>query len=213
MTQFGREHDHDRRGGHRGMRDPRVRHRFGAFGDNFPLAFGRGFGGRARGFRGARTPRGNVRAAALLLLAERPRNGYQLMQEIAQRSKGVWQPSPGSIYPALQQLEDEGLVRAEDVDGQRLLTLSDAGMTYTEEHRTEFGTPWEEASGAVGDDIHELLSLMRQASVALLQVAHAGSPGQVANAAQLMKETRQNLYRILAEEDVGTGVDSKTAEH
>ena len=71
------------------------------------------------GRRGPRVRRGDVRAAALALLAEEPRNGYQLIQEIAERSGGVWQPSPGSVYPALQQLEDEGLIQAETPEGGR----------------------------------------------------------------------------------------------
>ena len=153
------------------------------------------------GARGRRIPRGNVRAATLLLLAEQPRNGYQIMQEIAERSKGVWRPSPGSVYPALQQLEDEGMVRAQETEGQRLFTLTAAGTAYTEEHRAEFGSPWADVSGAVGDDVHELLSLLRQTAGALIQVAHAGNPGQVAKAAQLLKETKRNLYRILAEDE------------
>jgi DNA-binding PadR family transcriptional regulator len=155
-----------------------------------------------RGVRGGRIPRGNVRAATLLLLGEQPRNGYQIMQEITERSKGVWRPSPGSVYPALQQLEDEGMVRSQETEGQRLYTLTEAGKAYTDGHRAELGSPWEDVSGAVGDDVHELLSLMRQTHGAVIQVAHAGTPAQVAKAAQLMKETRRNLYRLLAEDDV-----------
>src|SRR5215210_86537 len=69
--------------------------------------------------RGPRARRGDVRAALLVLLAEEPRNGYQLMQEIEERSDGVWRPSPGSVYPALQQLEDEGLVRVAPGEGRK----------------------------------------------------------------------------------------------
>src|SRR4051812_18292331 len=86
-----------------------------------PGPFGPGFGpgpGHHRGprGRGRRARRGDIRAAALLLLSDEPRNGYQLMQEIEERSGGIWRPSPGSVYPALAQLEDEGLVRAIDAD-------------------------------------------------------------------------------------------------
>src|SRR5271168_4899269 len=83
---------------------------------------GRGFGfggGPGRG-RGRRARRGDIRMAALLLLAEEPRNGYQIMQEVQERSGGVWSPSPGSVYPALQQLEDEGLIRTQEDDGRKL---------------------------------------------------------------------------------------------
>src|ERR671936_914408 len=97
----------------------RGRHRHGPpFGRGGP--FGAFFFGGPGGFRrGPRARRGDVRAAALLLLAEEPRNGYQLMQEIEERSGGVWRPSPGSVYPALSQLEDEGLVQGEERDGRR----------------------------------------------------------------------------------------------
>ena len=86
-----------------------------------------GFGpGGPRG-RGRKARRGDIRTAALLLLAEEPRNGYQIMQEVEERSDGVWRPSPGSVYPALQQLEDEGLIRSEESDGRKLFALTDAG--------------------------------------------------------------------------------------
>src|SRR5213079_3522103 len=86
----------------------------------------RGFGGGRR----RRMRRGDVRAAVLVLLAEEPRNGYGLMQEIERRSDGVWRPSPGSVYPALQQLEDEGLVRSTESDGRRVFELTEAGRAH-----------------------------------------------------------------------------------
>src|SRR5215212_9377682 len=95
-------------------------------------------GGRGRGdagpwgfpgHRGPRARRGDVRAALLVLLAEEPRNGYQLMQEIEHRSDGTWRPSPGSVYPALQQLEDERLVVTAEHDGNRVFEITDAGRT------------------------------------------------------------------------------------
>lgn len=199
MEQLPADRDHGPRAK---RRVGRQRGRFDPFADDRGVPpFPAGFGARMRGLRGRRVPRGNVRAATLLLLEEQPRNGYQVMQEIAERSKGVWRPSPGSVYPALQQLEDEGLVRFQETDGQRLFTLTDAGATFTDEHRAEFGSPWEEVSGAVGDDIHELLALLRQTAIAATQVSRAGSALQVRRAIQLMKETRRNLYRILAEDD------------
>jgi DNA-binding PadR family transcriptional regulator len=184
----------------------RHRGRFGRFG---PEGFARDFrGGWGRGMRGplgmGRAPRGNVRAAILLLLEEQPRNGYQVMQEIATRSNGVWQPSPGSVYPALQQLEDEALVAVQEAEGQKLYRLTDAGLAYVEAHRAEYGLPWDAASGAVGSEIHDLVSLMRQSAAALFQVVRAGDRAQVAKAAQLMQETRRGLYRILAEDGTDT---------
>ena len=103
------------------------------FGGGGPM-WGRGGpfgGGRGRG----RKRRGDVRAALLLLLAEEARNGYQLMQTIEERSGGRWRPSPGSVYPALAQLEDEGLVRAVERDGTKLfeLAIPDTTSTYVPE--------------------------------------------------------------------------------
>src|SRR5689334_106535 len=109
----------------------RGRHRHGPPFGRGEFPFGPFFGGH-RG-RGPRARRGDVRAAALILLAEEPRNGYQLMQEIEQRSGGVWRPSPGAVYPALAQLEDEALVRVEERDGRRTYVLTDEGRAYVAE--------------------------------------------------------------------------------
>ncbi|HXH98155.1 MAG TPA: helix-turn-helix transcriptional regulator, partial [Gaiellaceae bacterium] len=172
--------------------------------------FGRGgfpfapffFAGGPGGFRrGLRARRGDVRAAALLLLAEEPRNGYQLMQEIEARSNGVWRPSPGSVYPALSQLEDEGLVRAEEGDGRRTFTLTDAGRAYVEEHRDELGAPWDEMSGAVDDDVAGLATEVRQVLMAVGQIGHVGNPRQIATASKILTDARRALYGILAEDE------------
>ena len=94
---------------------------------------------RTRG-RGRKARRGDIRTAALLLLAEEPRNGYQIMQEVEERSGGVWSPSPGSVYPALAQLEDEGLIRSEEIDGRKLFALTDAGRGLAERAERQAGS-------------------------------------------------------------------------
>ena len=111
-----------------------------------------------------RARRGDVRAAALLLLAEAPANGYQLMQEIESRSGGAWRPSPGSMYPALARLERERLVRVEEQAGRRTLALSDAGRVYVEERRDALGSPWEEMRRAVADEVSVLFEELRAVS-------------------------------------------------
>jgi DNA-binding PadR family transcriptional regulator len=157
--------------------------------------FGRGpiFGG-GRG----RKRRGDVRAALLLLLAEGPRNGYQLMQEIEQRSGGSWRPSPGSIYPTLAQLEDEGLIRATEQDATKLFGITDPGREQLQQ-RHGHSPPW------VDDDEPEALADLRgqvkQLHVAAMQVGHAGSEAQVLAATKTLADARRRLYRILAEED------------
>src|SRR5580692_464544 len=136
------------------------------FGGGGP-GFGPGGGGpRWRGGRKAR--RGDIRTAALLLLAEEPRNGYQIMQEVQERSEGAWSPSPGSVYPALQQLEDEGLIRSEEVDGRKLFRLTDEGLAKVKERDPEQPAPWEQMSGDYGSKAHELGKVMREVASAFV---------------------------------------------
>jgi DNA-binding PadR family transcriptional regulator len=187
----------------RAMAEGRRRHRHGGH-DFDPRMFGMrggfgpfGFGGP--GGRGRRARRGDVRAAALLLLAEEPRNGYQLMQEIEERSGGAWRPSPGSIYPALSQLEDEGLVRSDESAGRRAYQLTDEGRAYVEEHREALGVPWDEASGDLPEGLIELRKLMVQLGMATMQVAQAGDEAQTAEARKVLEDARKALYGILAD--------------
>jgi DNA-binding PadR family transcriptional regulator len=195
----------------RAMAEGRRRHHGGGHGHGFGPPFDpRAFFGGMRGFgppghRGRRARRGDVRAAALLLLAEEPRNGYQLMQEIEDRSGGMWRPSPGSVYPALAQLEDEGLVRSDEGAGRRAFELTDEGRAYVEEHREALGVPWEEAGGDVPQGLLELRSLMMQLGMATMQVAQAGDEAQTAEARKVLEDARRALYRILAGDEPADG--------
>ena len=155
-------------------------------------------GGGPRG-RGRKARRGDIRTAALLLLSEEPRNGYQIMQEVQERSGDVWRPSPGSVYPALQQLEDEGLIRSEDQDGRKLFVLTDEGRALVSERDPERPAPWAQMSGDVSDRVHALGKLMREVSFAFVQVMRTGSEAQVASAQEVLASTRRDLYRILAD--------------
>jgi DNA-binding PadR family transcriptional regulator len=152
-------------------------------------------------FRKARAKRGDVRAAILSLLAERPLNGYQIMQEIEQRSRGSWRPSPGAVYPALQQLEDEGLVRAENGGGGRIYSLTEAGRAYAKEHAEETAAPWESGQPAASEEpMLGLLGELKHIAAASLQVVHAGSSGQVREAQKILNQARRALYHLLAED-------------
>jgi len=157
------------------------------------------FGGHRGGHRGRKARRGDIRTAALLLLAEQPRNGYQIMQEIEERSEGVWRPSPGSVYPTLQQLEDEGLVRSQESEGQRLIELTDAGRAVLEERAENTPPPWEKMAGGINEQTLELGSLVRQIGLAAMQVMQAGNDAQVEEARKILTDSRHSLYRILAE--------------
>jgi DNA-binding PadR family transcriptional regulator len=183
------------RGGHR-------HHRHRGFGGGPEGLGGFGFGpGGPRGprGRGRKARRGDIRTAALLLLAEEPRNGYQIMQEVEQRSDGVWRASPGSVYPALSQLEDEGLIRSKDSDGRKLFELTDDGRARVEQRPADASAPWEQMSGEVSDETHELVGLMRQLALAFGQVISTGSKAQAAKAREVLDTARRELYRILAD--------------
>lgn len=128
-------------------------------------------------------------------------NGYQIIQEIAERSQGVWKPSPGSIYPTLQQLEDEGLVRAHEENGRRVFHLTDEGEAYVAAHPDEVSAPWEAMAATPDDDEHDLRPLIGQAAAALWQILATGSADQQARAHEVLADTRRRLYGILAEGD------------
>jgi DNA-binding PadR family transcriptional regulator len=165
-------------------------------------SMGPGRGRRGRhgwgGPRGPRARRGDVRTALLVLLAEEPRNGYGLMQEIEERSAGAWRPSPGSVYPTLQQLEDEGLVAATEIDGQRAFDLTEAGRKIVADRPDDAPTPWDAVTADAGEGARELMSLVRDVANAAAQVLRAGDEQQVKQAREVLSDANRALYRILA---------------
>ncbi|MEU4488770.1 PadR family transcriptional regulator [Streptomyces purpurascens] len=211
MRTHGYEHGH----GHGGSRHGRggfegLRAAFGPFGPGGPggpgwggpggPGFGPGpWGGRGRGGPRGRARRGDVRASILALLKDRPMHGYEMIQEIAERSGGAWKPSPGSVYPTLQLLEDEGLIISESEGGKKLFALTEAGRTAADEGPE---APWEEASRGVD---WEALGEIRQAGFGLMeafgQVWKTGSKEQREKALGVINEARKKLYLILADED------------
>ena len=180
------------RGGPHGR--PRHHHHHGPppFG---PWAGDVGFGRRRR------MRRGDVRAALLVLLAEEPRNGYGLMQEIEQRSEGQWRPSPGSVYPALSQLEDEGLIRAEAEGSGRRFALTDEGRAHVEEHRTQLGEPWANLGDDGAGSHRELRRAIGEVAAASMMVARAGDQAKSEQGLTILNDARRALYRILAEDE------------
>ncbi len=158
---------------------------------------GHGWGPHRRG--GGRARRGDVRLALLRLLAEEPRNGYQLMQAIEERSEGRWRPSPGSVYPTLAQLEDEGLIHSKDDDGTRRFELTDAGREHLQGLAGE-PAPWQPAQDDADNPLAELAPLVVQIGKATFQVASVGTRAQRDRARSLLADTRRSLYRILAED-------------
>ncbi len=148
---------------------------------------------------GRRAGRGDIRAAILALLAEAPKHGYQIIREIAERSEGAWTPSPGSVYPTLQQLTDEGLVRSDETEGKRVYELTDEGRTAAE---ARTGTlPWEQAAEDADDDLVGLRELAFGLMAATRQVAQTGTKAQIDTAKETLRDARKRLYRLLADDE------------
>lgn len=206
-----------RGGGRAGHAGPRIFSGFGGGGfggfppGRFPPGPGLPWALLSLFRRGTRARRGDVRAAILSLLAEQPRNGYQIMRELAERSHGAWRPSPGSVYPQLQQLEDEGLVRQEAsgvAPGGRVFALTDAGRTYVEKHRDELAAAWENTAPGDGDGtIFAVMSQLRHIASAATQLVHSGDPAQIAEAQKILATARRALYNLLAGDGVGDDDD------
>jgi DNA-binding PadR family transcriptional regulator len=145
-----------------------------------------------------------VRSAILALLAEEPMHGYQMIQEIGRRSGGSWKPSPGSVYPTLQQLEDEGLVRADELDGRRIFRLTDEGERLVADRAEEFADLWQGVAPSENDT--QLGELVFQVASAFVHVAKTGSPEQLAEARKVLGRTKSDLYRILGADVTGDSV-------
>src|SRR3954466_6165162 len=159
--------------------------------------------------RGPRVRRGDVRSAILDVLREAEGsgeqvNGYQVIQQISERSDGEWRPSPGSVYPTIQQLEDEGLIETDDAGGRRAIRLTDAGDAWIAEHTAEVDAVWQpfadrEEAARSGEFGRTLKSEIGQVASAVWQLGTQGSEEQRAAALEVLVETRRKLYGILAE--------------
>ncbi|MEV0600635.1 PadR family transcriptional regulator [Streptomyces sp. NPDC050315] len=197
MRSHGHEHwGSGRHGGGRSEYEGR-RAAFGPFGPPFGgPPFG---GGRGRGGPRGRARRGDVRASILALLKDRPMHGYEMIQEIAERSGGTWKPSPGSVYPTLQLLEDEGLIASRSEGGKKLFELTEEGRTAAE---SGSDAPWEEAGRGVD---WEAMNEVRKAGGGLVeafrQVWATGTPEQREKAITVVNRARKELYLILAEDE------------
>jgi DNA-binding PadR family transcriptional regulator len=161
--------------------------------------------------RGGRAARGDIRSAVLILLGEAPMHGYQIIGELTERSVGAWKPSPGSVYPTLQHMEDEGLVRSERADGRNVYTLTDAGHSALEALAGR-PAPWEDVASGLDATLFELRDLVGQVAVAVRQIAHVGTPGQLQAAKALLADTRRSLYRLLAGDEEAVADDAPPPE-
>ena len=156
--------------------------------------------GRGRG-PWSRARRGNVRAAILSVLSEGPMHGYQIMQQLEERSGGMWRPSPGSVYPTLQLLEDQGFVKGEEVEGRRVFTLTEEGKAEAGQSKERYGTPWETGEGGSDDPWAKLGRGIFQIAAAVKQVGTTGTAEQVDKTIAILTEARKRIYALLAEAD------------
>jgi DNA-binding PadR family transcriptional regulator len=151
---------------------------------------------------GTKVRRGEVRSAILALLTEEPMHGYQVIQELSERSRGLWRPSAGSIYPTLQQLDDEGLAHAEERDGRRVFSLTDAGRDEAANLPAKSHTPWEVAGA---DENDELSGLLVQVAAATMQVGQVGSLRIIGRAVDILRDSRRQLYGLLSDDEAEEG--------
>lgn len=199
-----REHGTDRHGPF----GPGFQAGFGGFGPGrggfgFDPRGGFGFGGpRGRRGGGRRGKRGDVRAAILVLLADRAMHGYEMIQEISERSNGLWRPSPGSVYPTLQLLGDEGLIAATETEGsKRLFELTDEGRAAAEKVET---APWDEIAQGADPGAVSLHTAVTQLMGAVAQSAYAATEEQQQRIVDIVNNARREVYNILGETDEGS---------
>lgn len=198
-----RSHQHGAERRHRGeeRRHDRARHEHGGYGRP-----------RVRGRRGGRAGRGDVRAAIISLLNEEPSNGYQIMQDINERTSGAWRASSGSVYPAISQLEDEGLIEPTTGDGRKLYSLTQAGRDYAAQNAEQLARIWEASAADAHGTESQYRDLIDHLAAATRQVYEVGTPTQREEARTVLTRARQSLYKLLAadadEEAAEPGSDS-----
>jgi len=152
--------------------------------------------GRGQWGPGRRAQRGDIRTAVLDVLEQGPRHGYDVIRELEERSGGRWRPSPGSVYPTLQLLEDEELVTGEERDGKRVYSLTDGGRAALKERRdrSDWKPPWEN-----GGDMNPLWEAAFPLMSAVKQVATSGTEQQLQVTIEALTEARKKIYASLAE--------------
>jgi DNA-binding PadR family transcriptional regulator len=144
--------------------------------------------------------RGDIRTAVLAILAEEPGHGYDVIQRLEEKTDGAWRPSPGSVYPTLQLLEDEGLVRSIERDGKRVFEITETGrQEATQRIEAAGGTPWEIAARGDGGG-GDFRNAVRQLVGASAEIMKSGNKEQVERTLEILKRARKEIYTMLAED-------------
>jgi DNA-binding PadR family transcriptional regulator len=157
---------------------------------------GHGYGRGRRGWGhgdGPRARRGDVKYFILEVLAQGPRHGYDVISALEEKTGGRYRPSPGSVYPTLQLLEDGGYATSETVDGKRVYTITDAGRKLLEERAPE-------AEGDVGEG-DDLRSVFFKLAEAVRQAACVAGPAEQVKLREILTGARREVYKVLAEAD------------
>lgn len=202
----GCRHGHRRNDvhGYNEMRGAQMRRGHGMRPEPFGPPGGFGVGGSGRFGRGPKAGRGDVKLGILALLSEVSCHGYEIMQELSARSNGMWQPSPGSVYPTLQALEDQELLISDMVEGKRVYSITENGRSFLESNRRQL-PPWEELGGNERNALFDFRKDAFQLGAAMMQIAQTGSQDQIQRARKLLADTRKAVYRILSEDEPQNG--------
>lgn len=149
-----------------------------------------------------RTPRGDIKYILLTLLAEQPQHGYQLIKELEARQGGFYRPSPGSIYPTLQLLEERGYLTSEQLEGKRVYTITDGGRQLLAERgsQVDFQTDLMN-KGDSSQQLNQLKEAVMDLRAAVVQVARSGNLDQANRVREILNRVKREIYAILAEKE------------
>lgn len=184
-------------------------HRKGRFGrqPDFFAARGEGMGRRGRPRRDGRegswgdeprTPRGDIKYLLLTLIAEQPQHGYQLIKELEARQGGFYRPSPGSVYPNLQLLEEGGYLTSEQMEGKRIYTITESGKQLLAERENPHHL---KEQVETQQPLIELKNAVMELKGAVMQVARGGNLDRVSQVQEILKRAKREIYAILSQED------------
>ena len=158
--------------------------------------------GRGHGFdprRGRMFEKGDLKYVILDLLKDKPSHGYEVIRALEERFRGFYSPSPGSVYPTLQLLADEGLISAEESQGRKTYSLTEAGRAEAEASGAR-PSPWQTSSPRESGGMGSLPKAGIELAQAAAQVQRTGTPEQVKQAVEVLEDARRRLYSILAQD-------------